>query len=197
MGKQCLRIYWELGKEGIYHCAVLFIWNCCKTKWWFVKLFIFPNDLKDIPLVNLAGTFFWDYSVDPYSDIRITEHTEYQFPKEQTLCFPENRKLRRWNRGSLGTPFSRGKMDENCQKNTNRYSVCSINSAIDVILFRSFPNQNRSQKNTITSNSVYSHSGIVPKERAHNISSYWRIASIFLKNIRKCSSRNLKGKITA
>ena len=26
------------------------------------------------------GTFFWDYS-----GIRITEHTEYQFPKEQTL----------------------------------------------------------------------------------------------------------------
>ena len=33
----------------------------------------------------------WDYSVDSYSGIRITEHTEYQFPKEQTLCYYENR----------------------------------------------------------------------------------------------------------
>ena len=48
---------------------------------------------------------------------------------------------------------------------TNRYSVYSVNSAIgsriDGILFRSFWNQNRSQKNTITTNSVYSHSGTV------------------------------------
>ena len=46
----------------------------------------------------------------------------------------------------------------------NRYSVYPVNSAIgsgfDGILFRSFRNQNRSQKNTITVNSVYSHSGI-------------------------------------
>ena len=33
----------------------------------------------------------------------------------------------------------------------------------------SFRNQNRSQKNTITTNSVYSHSGIVPIERACTI----------------------------
>ena len=39
----------------------------------------------------LKGAFFWDYSVDSYSGIRITEHTEYQFPKEQTLCYSENR----------------------------------------------------------------------------------------------------------
>ena len=37
------------------------------------------------------GPFFWDYSVDFYSLIRITEHTEYQFPKEETLCYSENR----------------------------------------------------------------------------------------------------------
>ena len=37
---------------------------------------------------------------------------------------------------------------------------------IEGILFRSFRNQNRSQKNTITANSEYSHSGIVPKECA-------------------------------
>ena len=67
---------------------------------------------------------------------------------------------------------------ESCQINTiTGYSVYSeqttipsINSAIrsriDGILFRSFQNQNRSQKNTITTNSVYSYSRIVPKERA-------------------------------
>ena len=52
----------------------------------------------------------------------------------------------------------------------NHYSVYSVNSAIrskiDRILFCSFRNQNRSQKNSITANSVYSHSGIAPKERA-------------------------------
>ena len=75
----------------------------------------------------------------------------------------------RWDRGSLGTPFSRQKTDANCQKNTitgysvysekNCYSIYSaIGSTIDGIRFRSFRNQNRSQKNTITVNSVYSHS---------------------------------------
>ena len=39
----------------------------------------------------LVGAFFSDYSVDYYSSIRITEHTEYQFPKEQTLWYFENR----------------------------------------------------------------------------------------------------------
>ena len=60
-----------------------------------------------------------------------------------------------------------------CLFRTNSYSVHSVNSAIgsgriDGILFRSFQNQNRSQKNTITTNPVYSHSGIVPKEGAQN-----------------------------
>ena len=57
-----------------------------------------------------------------------------------------------------------------CLFRTNSYSVnYAIGSGrIDGILFRSFRNQNRSQKNTITANSVYSHSGIVPKERAQN-----------------------------
>ena len=36
-------------------------------------------------MLSTKGTFFWDYSVDPNSGIRITEHTEYQFPKER-LC---------------------------------------------------------------------------------------------------------------
>ena len=39
-------------------------------------------------LCHTKGTFFWDYSVYLYSGIR---HTEYQFPKEQTLCYSENR----------------------------------------------------------------------------------------------------------
>ena len=69
---------------------------------------------------------------------------------------------------------------QNCQNNTIiDYSVYSkqtaipsfvnsaIESRIDGLLFRSFWNQNRSQKNTITVNSVYSYSGLVPKECAH------------------------------
>ena len=51
---------------------------------------------------------------------------------------------------------------------TNRYSIYSINSAIrsriDRIAFCSFRDQNRSQKNTITANSMYPYSRIVPKE---------------------------------
>ena len=35
------------------------------------------------------GGMFWDYSVNSYSGM--TEDTEYQFPKEQTLCYFENR----------------------------------------------------------------------------------------------------------
>ena len=37
------------------------------------------------------GALFWVYSVDSYSGIRITERTEYHFPKEQTLYYSENR----------------------------------------------------------------------------------------------------------
>ena len=66
------------------------------------------------------------------------------------------------------------KTGENCQTNTNTgYSVYSeqtvilcipsiLLSEMDGLLFRLFRNQNRSQKNTITVNSVYSNSGIVP-----------------------------------
>ena len=57
-----------------------------------------------------------------------------------------------------------------CLFRTNHNSVYSVNSAvvsrIDGILFCSFRNKNRFQKNTITANSVYSNSGIVPKEHA-------------------------------
>ena len=51
---------------------------------------------------------------------------------------------------------------------TNYYSIYSVNSAPDSrILFRSFWNQDRSQKNTITVNSVYSHFGIPSPRRMH------------------------------
>ena len=131
---------------------------------------------------SFQGTFFWDYSVDSYSGIRITEHTEYQFPKEQTLCYSENRiadvtKIKAMRPRKSGyaifPPKDGRKLPKEhdyrlfCLFRTNRYSVNSaIGSRIDGILFRSFQNQNRSQKNTITANSVYSHSGIVPKEHA-------------------------------
>ena len=64
------------------------------------------------------GTFFWDYSIDSYSGIRITEHTEYQFPKEQTLCYSENRiadvtKIKAMRQRKS----SHQNTGENCQKN--------------------------------------------------------------------------------
>ena len=33
----------------------------------------------------VKGTFFWDYSSNSYYGLRITEYTEYQFPKE-SIC---------------------------------------------------------------------------------------------------------------
>ena len=54
------------------------------------------------------------------------------------------------------------------------YSGHSVHSAIgsrmNGIVFRSFQKRNRSQKNTNTVYSMYSYSGIVPKERALNLS---------------------------
>ena len=44
-----------------------------------------------ITIYYILGAFLWDYSVESYSGMGITEHTEYQFPKEQTLCYSENR----------------------------------------------------------------------------------------------------------
>ena len=133
----------------------------------------------------IKDALFWDYSIDSYSGIGITEHTEYQFPKEQTLCYSEKRiadvtKIKvmrpKKSRYAIFPPEGRQKLPKEhdyrlfCVFKTNCYSVYTVNSAIgsriDGILFRSFRNQNRSQKNTITTNSMYSHSGIVPKERA-------------------------------
>ena len=111
--------------------------------------------------------------------LRITEHTEYQFPKEQTLCYSENRiaemtkikAMRPRKSGYTIFPPKDGRKlpkEHNCRLfclfRTNRYSAYSADSAIgsriDGILFRSFWSQNRSQKNTITANSVYSYSGM-------------------------------------
>ena len=68
-----------------------------------------------------------DYSIDSYSSIRITEHTEYQFPKEQTLCYSENR-IADVTKIDMMRPR---KMGENFQKNMiTGYSVCSKQTAV-------------------------------------------------------------------
>ena len=130
-----------------------------------------------------------------FSGIKITEHTEYQFPKEQTLCYSENRiadvtkikAMRPRKSGYAIFPPKDGRQLPKehdyrlfCLFRTNRYSVNSaIGSRIDGILFRSFRNQNRSQKNTITVNYVYSHSGIVPKERGLRFKvTWWRLTRL-------------------
>ena len=98
-------------------------------------------------------------------------------PKRTDLCYSENRiadvtkikAMRPRKSGYAIFPPKDGRQLPKehdyrlfCLFRTNRYSVNSaIRSRIDGILFRSFQNQNRSQKNTITTNSVYSHSGIV------------------------------------
>ena len=120
------------------------------------------------------GVFFWDYSINFYSGIRITEHSEYQFPKEQTLCYSENRiadvtKIKamrpRKSRNTIFPAKDGRKLPKEydyqlfCLFRTNRYSVYSAPDSR--ILFCSFWNQNRSQKNTITANSVYSYSRII------------------------------------
>ena len=142
-------------------------------------VYLWPWSFSWILAVFTKGTLFWDYSVDSYSGIRITERTEYHFPKEQTLYYSENRiadvtKMKAMRPRKSGyaifPPKDGRKLPKEhdyrlfCLFRTNRYSVNSaIGSRIDGILFRSFRNQNRSQKNTITANSVYSHSGIVSK----------------------------------
>ena len=63
------------------------------------------------------GEMFWDYSVDSYSGM--TEDTEYQFPKEQTLCYSENRiadvtKIGMMRLRKSGYTISRQKTGANC-----------------------------------------------------------------------------------
>ena len=119
------------------------------------------------------GAFFWDYSFDSYSGIRITENTEYQFPKEQTLCYSENRiadviKIMRPRKSgyAIFPPKDGRKLPKEhdyrlfslflqfCYRLTEYYSVHS-GIGIDP---------------TITANSVYSHSEKnAPNERALNV----------------------------
>ena len=74
------------------------------------------------------GAFFWDHSLDSYSGIRITEHTEYQFPKEQTLCYSEDRIA---DVTKIKPVRPRKSRCENCQKNTIAdYSAYSEQTAI-------------------------------------------------------------------
>ena len=106
----------------------------------------------------------------------------YQFPKEQTFFGKQNSWCDK-NQGdetgyAIFLPKDRWKLPKEhdywlfCLFWTNHYSIYSVNSAIgsriDGIIFRSFQKQKRSQKNTITANSMYSQFRIVPKECAPN-----------------------------
>ena len=44
-------------------------------------------------LTTWAGAFFWGYSICTYSGLRITEYTEYQFPKE-LICRTGSKRTR-------------------------------------------------------------------------------------------------------
>ena len=85
---------------------------------------------------RLKGTFFWDCFVDSYSGIRITEHTEYQFPKEQTLCYSENKiadvtKIKAMRPRKTGYAIFPPKDGRKLPKDTiTGYSVCSEQTAI-------------------------------------------------------------------
>ena len=87
-----------------------------------------------LKLCSISGAKHWVRSFDTiasnsYSGIGITEHTEYQFPKEQTLCYSENRiadvtKIDVLRPMSASAQLSRQKTGENYQKNTiTGYSV--------------------------------------------------------------------------
>ena len=104
---------------------------------------------------------------DCYSENRITDVTKnkaMRLSKSGYRIFPKDRQ--KLSKGHDYRLF--------CLLRTNRYSVNSaIGSRIDAILFCSFQNHNRCQKNKIPANSVYSHSGIAPKEHALIQSRWW------------------------
>ena len=91
----------------------------------------------------------------------------------------------RWDQGNLGTQFFRRKTGEKlpnehdyrlfCLFRKNRYSVnfAAIGNC-------SFRNQNRSQKNTITANYVYSNSGIVPRTCPQLTTVKWARVNVFI-----------------
>ena len=107
---------------------------------------------------------------------------EYQIPKEQTLCYSENKiadvtKIKamrpRKSRYAIFPPNDGRKLPKEhdyrlfCVFRTNRYSVYTVNSAIGSRIdgYYSVHSGIRigPKKNTIIANSVYSHSEIVPK----------------------------------
>ena len=131
------------------------------------------------------GDFLGDYSVYSYSGIGITEQYRISIPKRTdfVLFWKQNRAIVTKNEGDETEEFLvrhfLAKRRAKIAKRTRLYSILTIysvysaiGSRTDGIPFHSFRNHNRSQKNTITTNSVYSHSGIVPKaERALCVSS--------------------------
>ena len=139
-----MRIYHLLGQGkchfcGKYDTSVIChqIFTCCLL----ASHNICWAHLIEIQSMIIQGAFYWNYSVDSYSGIRITENTEYQFPKENIDVLTWQ-KLGRRDRGSLGTQFSRRNPKDRrklpnehdyrlfCIFQINRYSVYSINSAI-------------------------------------------------------------------
>ena len=128
-----MRIYHLLG-QGKCHFTVVNVTHLSSD----VHVLFSRTDLHNIserwigiqPML-IQGAFFWDYSVDSYSGIRITEHTEYQFPKEQTLCYSENRiadvtKIKAMRPRKSRYAIFRQKTSENCQTNTITGYILSI-----------------------------------------------------------------------
>ena len=128
---------------------------------------------------QLKAAFFWDYSGYSYSGLRITEYTEFQFPKERLFILKTEYSWRRWTEnyfvfqpearsqatGALtGARQPRWISRQKFLKRTRilripskPYSVHSVHSAIrsrmNGMTFRSFRKRNSSQKNM---NTVYS-----------------------------------------
>ena len=86
--------------------------NTNKNGCWVCSTCINCDQRLFVQKVANKGAFFGNYSVDSYSGTGITEQTEYQFPREQICAILKTeqltwKKLRRWDRGRLGTQFSR------------------------------------------------------------------------------------------
>ena len=52
--------------------------------------------VRDIQLTEIKAAFFWDYSGYSYSGLRITEYTEFQFPKERLFILKPEYSWRSW-----------------------------------------------------------------------------------------------------
>ena len=124
------------------------------------------------------GAFFWGYSNYSYSGLGIIEYTEFQFGKERPTCFRSGDGIGGHLRTTISAHgrlhrISRQKLPNGTRilsipsKPHSFHSVYSaIGSRLNGMIFRSFRKRNSSQKNTKTVYSVYSYSGIVPKEHA-------------------------------